>query len=158
MKKIAIIFYAVAHLAISHAQEANPFVEALTEGRSKSELTDPRFAKPIQELKAKTKSDSPIFVVAERIVRFKNQSRCGRIKFWTEQPSTNSKWEQLGGELNICEDGLPPWGVCSNNQMAPMGAKCADGNQPQQTDEVKVAIQAAIDRGGVTKMPKVNKK
>ena len=158
MKKLIIFFYAAAQLVAAHAQQPNPFIDGLIEGRSKSEFVDPRFAKPAQELKAQTKSDAPLFLVVERITRFKNQARCGRIKFWIEQPATNSKWYQLGGELNICEDGMPPWGVCPNEQMAPTNAKCADGTQPQQTEEVKAAIQAAIDRGGVSKMPKVNKK
>lgn len=149
---IAVVLGALQFVA--YGQGANPFVEGLTNGKFKSEFNDPRFLRAAKELKEQTKSDAPLYLVVERLLTFKTQARCGRIKYWIEQPSTQTKWEQLGGELNICEDGLPPWGNCPNNQIAPINSKCADGSSPQQTAEVKEAIQAAVNRGGSTKFPK----
>ena len=138
----------------SFSQGSNPFVEGFVKGKYRAEFNDPRFVRVAKELKEQTKSDAALYFVVERLLTFKIQTKCGRVKFWIEQPATQTKWEQLGGELNICEDGLPPWGVCANNQPAPVNGKCADGSPPQQTAEVKEAIQAAVDKGGSTKLPK----
>ena len=139
---------------VAYGQDVNPFVEGLIKGKFKTEFRDYRVLRVTNDLKAQTKSDESLYLIVERLLTFKSQTQCGRIKFWLEQPATKTKWEQLGGELNICEDGLPPWGICPNTQMAPITSKCADGSPPQQTAEVKEAIQSAVDRGGSIKMPK----
>jgi hypothetical protein len=143
--------YLLAALAptICFAGAPNVFIDALNNGTASVEILDtPNLAKMVAELN-KTRSDGPLVMVAQRITRFENQPRCGRVAFIITQPSSNSAWPQMGGQLNICQDGLPPWQICANDPsvFVPPGHQCRDGSSPINTAEVQHSIDAAVASG-----------
>ena len=132
---------------------ANVFVQALVNGRATAPLPDdPRWADVVAALKHQAGSDAALQIAAMRVAKFTNQTQCGRVAFALWQPLTNQAWPQLGGQLNICEDGKPPLQVCAQapDQLVPVGLRCADGVPAQDTAEVRQAIDAAIAAGSLS--------
>ena len=132
---------------------ANVFVNALVHGRATAPLPDdPRWADVVAALKRQAGSDAALQIAAMRVAKFTNQAQCGRVAFALWQPLTNKAWPQLGGQLNICEDGKPPLQVCAQapDQLVPVGLRCADGVPAQDTAEVRQAIDAAIAAGSLS--------
>ena len=132
---------------------ANVIVRALVDGRASEPLPDlPLLRKAIAAMQQQAGDSGPIVVLAMRLQRFVQQGRCGRVVFGMSQPSSHKAWPGLGGELNICEDGLPPLRVCKDrpNVLVPPDDACGDGALPQDTAEVASAISAAVNRGGLT--------
>lgn len=146
----AMIALLVCAAGMSYAQEENPFVTALKQGQAQDAFAQPKFANVISQLKKQTGNDGAIVLKARRLLWFKNQSRCGRIQFWVEQPATNTRWNEVGGDLNICEDGQPPWQICSDQKLVPYGSKCSDGKLATDTAEISAAIQESLKRGSLT--------
>jgi hypothetical protein len=129
------------------------FVRALVDGRSMAPMPNsPIFGPAIAKLKEQAGGDGPIVIQAMRLVRFNQQARCGRIVFGFAQPSTHKAWADLGGQLNICEDGQAPLRVCAGDAMAlvPPGSRCRDNSAPVDTPEVAAAINAALASGNIT--------
>jgi len=152
MKPFLLIMTAIT-LATTQAfaQRQSLFVQALKEGMASAPLlSDPRMEKTVAELQKSTNSSGEITVTAARLLKFTQQPRCGRIQYWIEQSSTKTRWTQLGGQINMCEDGLPPWLVCADQTLVPPGLPCRDKSTPVMTDEVKATIQAAVAAGGLT--------
>ena len=132
---------------------ANVIVRALVDGRASEPLPDlPLLRKAIAAMQQQAGDSGPIVVQAMRLQRFVQQAHCGRVVFGMSQPSSHKAWPGLGGELNICEDGLPPLRVCKDrpNALVPPNSTCHDGAAPQDTVEVASAISAALNRGGLT--------
>ena len=132
---------------------ANVFVQALVNGRATAPLPDdPRWTDVVAALRRQAGSSSALQIAAMRVAKFTNQAQCGRVAFALWQPLTNKAWPQLGGQLNICEDGMPPLQVCAQapDQLVPVGLRCADGVPAQDTAEVRQAIDAAIAAGSLS--------
>ena len=132
---------------------ANVIVRALVDGRASEPLPDlPMLRQAVVAMQQQAGDSGPIVVQAMRMQRFVQQARCGRVVFGMSQPSSHKAWPALGGELNICEDGLPPLRVCKDrpNVLVPASSNCRDGSAPQDTTEVASAISAALNRGGLT--------
>jgi hypothetical protein len=154
IKKLMIIG-AIFISANSHAENipnSNVFVQALIN----SEATAPvpkqqQFEQAIQSLQAQTQDTGPILIQAKRLLRFKEQVQCGRIKFWFIQPSSGKSWP-MGGQLNICENGQPPLRMCKDKPgflISPNG-HCPDRSEPQDTLEVAQAIKDALAKGDLS--------
>lgn len=128
------------------------FMEALANGESSTPLPDVKpFDALIKAIKDKTGSDGQVLVKAFRVARFKEQSKCGRVAFIVAQPSSGLAWDDLGGQLNICEDGRPPLKRCNPGAgLIPGTDKCPDGSTPSDTEEVSDAIKKALASGGLT--------
>jgi len=90
--------------------------------------------------------------VAQRVVRFTQQSRCGRVRFALAQPASKKVWPAFGGQMNVCEDGQPPLRTCPEHQsvLVPATSVCATGKPPVDTEEVAAAIRAATNAGAIT--------
>ena len=132
---------------------ANVIVRALVDGRASEPLPDlPMLRQAVVAMQQQAGDSGPIVVQAMRMQRFVQQARCGRVVFGMSQPSSHKAWPALGGELNICEDGLPPLRMCKDrpNILVPASSNCRDGSAPQDTTEVASAISAALNRGGLT--------
>ena len=152
MKKLllALSFGAISLSAI--AQE-NPILDALAHGEATYSLnSDPKYAKVVQALQKSTKNDGEIIMRFKLVTKFKQQPTCGRVSFWGEQPSTNTKWGQMGGDINYCEDGMPPLRICAENpkQLVAPDANCKGGKAPIDTPEIAAAIKYSLDHGGMT--------
>jgi hypothetical protein len=129
------------------------FTEALEKGSATTDLPlDDKFASLAKAIKDRTGDDGPIVIYAKLIKRFSIQKNCGRIAFVVAQPSAHIAWDDLGGQLNICEDGQPPKKECKSDpaQLYPAGAICPDGTHSQNTTEVEEAIKQALSTGGLT--------
>lgn len=129
------------------------FTAALINGEASAPLPpNPEIERMAQAMQEKTHNTGPLMIQARRVLRFKQQSQCGRIVFFIAQPASGTEWKHLGGQLNICEDGTPPWRICKNdpNRLIPPDGSCPDQATPQDTDEVAAAIQAAIDSGSLS--------
>ena len=132
---------------------ANVIVRALVDGRASEPLPDlPMLRQAVVAMQQQAGDSGPIVVQAMRMQRFVQQARCGRVVFGMSQPSSHKAWPALGGELNICEDGLPPLRMCKDrpNILVPASSICRDGSAPQDTTEVAAAISDALNRGGLT--------
>lgn len=139
--------------ATSQDMPASVFTDALATGQASVELpNDQQFAPLIQAIRSRTGSNGQIMVVAKLISRFKEQPSCGRIAFLVSQPSAQIAWDDLGGQLNICADGLPPRRLCKSHpgQLYPAGSTCPDGTPAQDTVEVELAIKRALETGGLS--------
>lgn len=125
------------------------FVQALVNGRAESAMPNSKAISPqIIALQKITNNKGPITLLGQRVKRFSQQQRCGRVLFIPYQAASNTAWPQLGGQLNVCEDGLPPWQMCGNDpHLVPPGHKCKDGTLAHNTQEVEAAIQEAIAAG-----------
>lgn len=131
----------------------SPMVTALIEGQATSSLPNsPQNHQVIQALQKSTKNDGDIVVVFKRIIRFHEQNNCGRITMYVAQPSSKTSWLQMGGDLNICEDGLPPLKVCAENpkKLVAPDVNCKGGRSPIDTPEIKAAIANSLKHGGMT--------
>jgi hypothetical protein len=131
----------------------NVFTEALINGKAHSSLPEQPELQAIERyLQEQTHSTAPLIIEARLVKRFQQQPQCGRVAFLIVQPGSQSAWPELGGQLNICEDGTPPLQVCANKPdvLILSSEKCSDNTAPQNTLEVKEAIRVALDEGGLT--------
>lgn len=131
----------------------NLFTDALRNGEASAPAPAVRlFDGALQALRQQTGDPGPIHVKARRLVRFTQQARCGRVVFALYQPSSHHAWPSLGGQLNICEDGLPPLRACDDRPklLVPPTSTCPDKSSPHDTAEVAAAIGAALAGGDIT--------
>ena len=129
------------------------FIEALVNKTSSRPIESfPAIQATVKEIQASTGNPSPLEIRAQLLQRFVQQPNCGRIVFAVAQPASRTIWPQIGGQLNICEDGLPPLRVCPDRPatLVPPDAKCANGRLAQDTPEVAKAIDAALRSGNIT--------
>jgi hypothetical protein len=129
----------------------NLFLDALTQGHSsallpKSQIND----KVIEMLRDRSQSSGPIFQEAFLMYRFKEQPHCGRLEFFITQPSSQSVWREMGGQLNLCENGEAPMQLCTKGMLIPNGLTCPDKTKPVDTDEIKESIKRAVAQGSLT--------
>lgn len=155
MKTLPLLIALCASWSIACAQglPMNLFVKALKEGKSSSPVpNDPKVAYMIQSIQAKTHDNGPLNIEVFRVARFTQQPSCGRVSFVISQPSSKATFPQLGGDLNICESGMPPWRICKGTQepLIPPGGTCPDKSTPQDTPEVIAAIQSSLTNGSRT--------
>jgi len=156
--KLPIALSCVLLCGSAPAQSAQPpavnaFVEALITGHGQSPFPEsPAFASVLQALHRQTGDAGPIVVEATRVVRFASQPNCGRVAYVVAQPSSHKVWSGLGGQLNLCQDGLPPLRQCPGRPatLVPPMRRCSDGTAPEDTPEVAAAIRASIEHGQVT--------
>jgi hypothetical protein len=157
MKKIVSFVLVLAALStpIAHAQQisaATVFAQALIEGSATSPLpSNKQLDLLVQAFQRKTNDSGPVVIQAKRLFRFKQQSRCGRVIFSVVQPSSGVVLSP-GGQLNVCEDSLPPWRVCKNNPTVLISPQdhCHDNSEPQDTPEVDQAIKNALANGDLS--------
>ncbi len=156
MSKKLFVFFSCLHVMAAMAQlpqSDSPMVTALIEGQATSSLpNNPQNLQVIQALQKSTKNDGDILVVFKRITRFKEQNTCGRITMYVAQPASKTTWAQMGGDLNICEDGLPPLKVCAESpkKLVAPDANCKGGRSPIDTPEIKAAIANSLKHGSMT--------
>lgn len=143
------------HLAFAQSvpNKNGVFAQALIDGTASAPvpLLSKQLAPVIHALQAKTQDSGPIMIQAKRLFKFQQQSRCGRVIFTITQPSSDTVWP-IGGQLNVCEDGLPPWGICKDRPgilVAPTEL-CLDKSAPQDTPEVAQAIKDALTNGDLS--------
>lgn len=137
---------------ISRAQ-VNVYTAALATGEASSPLPElGPAARAIQALKTMARDDGPIYIEAKRVVRFIQQPKCGRVAFQITQPSSGKAWADLGGQMNICEDGTPPLRVCKADpaKLVMADSRCPDLSMPQDTPEIEQAIRQAVAAGQQT--------
>ena len=129
-----------------------PFSKALIDGEAIVPLNGPEYSKVVTALQKSTKNDGEIILHFKRLTRFKEQPTCGRLTFYAEQPSTKSIWKNLGGDLNYCEDGLPPLKICPEapKKLINPDATCKGGTRPIDTPEVALAMKKSLDGGSLT--------
>lgn len=85
------------------------FMIALENGTATAPLdSNGQYSVAISAIRERTGDNGPVVVLARRIASFKEQPRCGRVAFIVAQPSSHTAWTDMGGELNICDDGNPP--------------------------------------------------
>lgn len=141
---------------ISYADDASPksvLTDAVTSGSASAPLDDNgQYAAVIAAVKKKTGSDGPLMIYASRILTFKQQPRCGRVAYVIGQPSANLAWPDMGGQLNICDNGDPPLRMCKGepDTLVLSNSQCADRSAPVDTPEVAAAIQAALAAGSMS--------
>ncbi len=157
MKKSALFILIGAALAapLTHAQNAadsGVFAQALIEGAASAPVPqNQQLAIVIQALQAQTHDTGPVIIQVKRLFKFKQQARCGRVIFSITQPSSGTVLP-IGGQLNVCEDGLPPWRGCKDKPgflIAPQD-HCPDNSEPQDTTEVAQAIKDALEKGDIS--------
>ena len=132
--------------------DVNVFTEALINGKAHSSLPEqPELQAIARYLQEQTHSTAPLVIEARLVKRFQQQPQCGRVAFFITQPDRHDLWPELGGQLNICEDGTPPLQVCANKPdvLISPSERCFDNTKPQDTLEVKEAIRIALDEGGL---------
>ncbi len=139
----------------AHAQglPSSVFAEALIAGEATEPLPDDKVFGPlIKAIKSKTGNPGPIVVKAMRLTKFVQQPSCGRIVFMVMQPASKIGWDDLSGQLNICEDGKPPLRMCLSHPgtLYPPNTKCPDGTESTDTPEVAEAIKKALATGGLS--------
>lgn len=135
------------------ASAGNLFIDALRNGDANVPAPGTGlFEGALRSLQDQTGNPGQIFVKAKRAVRFEQQAHCGRVVFALWQPASNHAWPALGGQLNICEDGLPPLRVCDDRPrvLVPHIATCRDKSAPHDTAEVAAAISTALASGDIT--------
>lgn len=148
----------VAAQAIQAAQAANfaganLFVQALVEGQASAAPASTTATEPVfQRLRVSTGNPGPFLMVAKRLIRFEQQSKCGRVVFMLTQPGAHRGWPDIGGQLNICEDGNPPWRVCKKKPavLVPHDQMCPDATPSVDTPEVAKAVATALANGGLS--------
>ena len=129
------------------------FVDALVFGHASTSIDKVlAFAPVLATLKSSTGSTGEITVSVNRVVKFSQQPHCGRVAFSVVQESSKTTWANMGGQMNICEDGAPPWQACSGmfETLVRPGSTCPDGTKAHPTEEVENAVRAAIAAGGKT--------
>src|ERR1019366_3656262 len=120
--------------AVSVGSPLNVFAAALVDGyaATPAPLRSPAAARVLESLQAQSGSKEPISLVAQRVVRFTQQSRCGRVRFALAQPVSKKVWPAFGGQMNVCKDGQPPLRTCPEHQtvLVPATSVCASGKPP----------------------------
>ena len=152
-RKIALVILLGAFSNTYAADYSNIFDETLSEGRGN--MPAPINAHTKQGIKAmqdKTKSDGEITIRLTRIIRFKSQPRCGRITMAFYQESTNTVFNGVGVDMNICVDGQPPLRECRDKPLVLVNsmAACKDGSTPIDTPEIAKAIADSVAKGELT--------
>lgn len=150
---LAVTVPSLAASAYAETSAPNVFAQALVVGEASAPApSEPLFQKAFAAVRARTGDPGPLVLIAKRVTRFAGQSRCGRVAFALAQPSSHKVFPQLGGEINVCEDGLPPLQVCADQPsiLVPPSAHCANGTRPHNTAEVDAAIQSSIARGSLS--------
>lgn len=143
--------FAVPALSQDAAQNG-VFAQALIDGTASAPIpANEQLYGWIQEIKAHTHDAGPIMIQAKRLLRFKQQPRCGRILFSVTQPSSGVVLP-IGGQLNVCEDGSPPLRSCKDrpDRLVLPQERCRDGSEPQDTPEVDKAIKDALANGDLS--------
>jgi hypothetical protein len=156
VKKTTFILFTGLLLApvLAHAQSDSlngVFAQALVDGHARAPILQAKTNQEVAMLsfiQRQTHDNGPVFIEATRLFRFKQQAHCGRVKFIYIQPGSKTTLP-FGGQMNVCDDGSPPWKVCKNNlkQLVPPQARCADKSIPQDTPEVAAAIKGALLEG-----------
>ncbi|CAE6842273.1 hypothetical protein [Paraburkholderia aspalathi] len=153
---LAVSAIAFATPGIGHAADDSPksvLTQAFVEGKANAALdANGQFAAPIAAVKKRTGNDGAVMIYAARILTFKEQPRCGRVAYVIAQPSAHLAWPDMGGQLNICEDGQPPLRTCAGHpdRLVLANSLCPDRSAPVDTAEVAAAIQAAVAGGSMT--------
>lgn len=147
------ILFAVISLwfvGLAHAED-NPFLITLKDGEYKQAFPENDSTKKFYSaIRSQTKDSAPVFIHFVRVRKFVQQPQCGRVAFYFEQPSSNIVFKNLGGEINICADGTPPWRMCkADKRLISANAICPDNSPPVDTDEIAAAIEDAKKRGGL---------
>jgi hypothetical protein len=138
-------------MGVSSQPVDNLFVNALTQGSASTQLPANQFNDRVSQiLKDRTKSDGALLREAHLLYRFKDQSNCGRVEFFITQPSSQSVWREMGGQLNICENAQPPMQACKERVLVPYGHLCADNSKPIDTEEIKVSVEKALASGSLS--------
>ena len=152
---IALCAMSAAMASASPASDAlsfgEVFVQALVHGRASQPMpANAVLAQRVAQMQSQSGDSGPIVVQAMRVVRFVQQSRCGRVVFGFSQRLSHKGW--LGGQLNICEDGLPPLRVCADRPtvLVPSASRCRDNSSPVDTAEVAAAIASALANGDLS--------
>ena len=128
-------------------------VKALIEGQAQAPFPKEKGFERIEEmLKQRTHNSGEIIIQFQRISRFKEQAHCGRISMYAAQPATKSVWPEIGGDLNICDNGYPPLRICPEQPkiLVTPDVNCQGGKSPVDTAEVKAAIANSLAHGGLT--------
>ncbi|MBN6738846.1 hypothetical protein LGM85_28150 [Burkholderia multivorans] len=128
------------------------FMIALENGTATAPLdSNGQYSVAISAIRERTGDNGPVVVLARRIASFKEQPRCGRVAFIVAQPSSHTAWTDMGGELNICDDGNPPLRICAAepSKLVLPDSACADGSTPVDIPEVADAIKSATAAGGM---------
>ena len=152
MKKLILIALLGTSSILAVAQTStNLFLDALTLGHSSALLPNSQINdKVIEMLRDRTQSSGPILQEAFLLYRFKEQLHCGRIEFFITQPASQSVWREMGGQLNLCENGEAPMQLCSKGVLIPNGLTCPDKTKAVDTDEIKESIKRAVAQGSLT--------
>lgn len=154
MKRIALIVLLNCSFAQAmNTESLNLFVRALKSGSASAPLPhDGQFGPAIKTIQKLAGDQGPIMIEAWRISRFKQQALCGRVGFTIVQPSSKRSWPELGGQLNICESGTPPWRMCKDkpNVLVPPDQRCPDKSNSVDTPEIAKAIETALASGSLS--------
>ncbi len=157
MRKVSVFLLAAAIITcpVANAQSVfrnGVFAQALIDGTATAPIpAHKELDLALQSIQARTHDNGPVFISAKRLFRFKQQARCGRVIFTIVQPSRNAVFP--GGQLNVCEDGLPPWRICKDKPgflIAPQD-RCPYNSEPQHTAEVAQAIKDALANGDLSR-------
>ena len=136
------------------------FIKALVDGDSYLPLStlNKGFHQTEDMFKKNAGDLGDIYVHAWRLYKFNEQPNCGRIKFNLTQLTTQKVWP-VGGELNICPDGFPPKKICTDKPGVLISAdqKCSNGQPPQDTQEVREAINDAYKRGELSRQQVIDR-
>lgn len=154
----AVAACAIAFVApgIVHAADGLPesvLTQAVVEGKASAPLDDNgQFSTAIAAIRKKTGNDGAVMIYAARVLTFSQQPRCARVAYVIAQPDAHLAWPDMGGQLNICEDGQPPLRMCDGHpgRLVLANSLCPDRSTPVDTPEVAAAIQAAVAAGGMT--------
>lgn len=130
----------------------SPFVQSLHDGRASALLPRAQDARMVaRKIQEQTGSPGEVTVEFIRISRFESQPQCGRVAYGLYQKSSNTFWGQFGGQINICADGTAPLRQCAGQPgLVAHNAKCKDGTNPTDTDEIKAAVARAVAGGSMT--------
>lgn len=138
-------------LSVSAQPVDNLFVNALTQGQASAPLSPGQVNDRVSQiLKSRTKSEGALFQETHLLYRFKEQTHCGRVEFFITQPSSQSVWREMGGQLNICENGQAPMQVCKEGVLVPNGLLCPNHSKPEETEEIKASIKKALASGSLS--------
>ena len=142
---------------VAQAQDdmsSNVFAAALIHGRANSPVParTPQITAVLQRLQARSGSSEPVSILAQRLMFFKQQPGCGRVRFALGQPNAKIVFAGFGGQMNVCRDGQPPLRACPDRPgvLVPFDGVCHNGKSPIDTDEVAAAIRTATAAGGFT--------
>ncbi|WP_175816904.1 hypothetical protein [Burkholderia diffusa] len=146
------LFISAAANAVSIDGPQSVLTLALANGSASAPLdAHGQYAQAISAIQTRTGDHGPVVILARRVAAFKEQSRCGRVAYIVAQPTSHIAWTDMGGELNICDDGNPPLRMCKAQagKLVLPDSVCPDGAAPVDTPEVSAAISSAISAGGL---------